>query len=93
MQASWNGKVIAESAGTVVVDGNHYFPAAAVNKDYLVASDTTSNCPWKGIANYRSLTVDGKTNTDAAWYYADPKEAAAEISGHIAFWRGVEISE
>ena len=93
MKASWNGQVIADSTDTVVVDGNHYFPADAVNNDYLVPSDKTSKCPWKGVASYHSLVVDGKTNTDAAWYYPEPKERAAKIAGRIAFWRGVEISE
>lgn len=92
MKASWNGTVIAESDDTIVVEGNHYFPADAVNPDYLIASTKTSICPWKGTANYHSLVVDGKTNPDAAWYYATPKPRAAQIAGRIAFWRGVEIS-
>ncbi len=93
MKASWNGVVIAESDDTVVVEGNHYFPEAAVDRDYLVPSDHTTVCPWKGTANYYSLLVKGETNDNAAWYYADPKDAAREISGRIAFWRGVEVSE
>lgn len=91
MKASWNGAIIAESDDTVVVEGNHYFTAGDVNPDYLVASATTSTCPWKGAANYHSLVVDGQTNADAAWYYAAPKPQAAQIAGRIAFWRGVEI--
>ena len=89
--ATWNGKIIAQSDDTVVVEGNHYFPRASVDASVLVDSSTTSGCPWKGKANYHSLVVDGKTNADAAWYYADPKSAAAEIKDRIAFWKGVEV--
>ena len=93
MKALWNGKVIAESDDTVVVERNHYFPEDAVDKAVLVESDHTSYCPWKGTANYYSLNVDGEVNTDAAWYYAEPKNAAQEIKGRIAFWHGVEVTE
>lgn len=89
--ATWNGTVIAESDRTVIVEGNHYFPPESVNTQYLRQSATTSRCPWKGLANYYSLIVDGKTNEDAAWYYADPSDAAAPIKGHIAFWKGVDV--
>jgi uncharacterized protein (DUF427 family) len=89
--ATWNGTVIAESDKTVVIEGNHYFPADSVNKQYLRPSTTTSRCPWKGLANYYSLSVDGKTNQDAAWYYAEPSDAAAAIRGYIAFWKGVDV--
>jgi uncharacterized protein (DUF427 family) len=89
--ATWNGKVIAESDKTVVVEGNHYFPPESVNRQYLSQSETTSRCPWKGTANYFSLVVDGKTNKDAAWVYAEPSEAAAAIKEHIAFWNGVDV--
>ena len=92
MKASWNGKVIAESDDTVVVENNHYFPLEAVDADVLVDSTHTSFCPWKGTASYYSLRVDGQTNDNAAWYYAEPKEAAAEIKGRVAFWRGVEVT-
>jgi uncharacterized protein (DUF427 family) len=91
MKAVWNGAVIAESENTVVVEGNHYFPLDSVKADYLVKSTKTSVCPWKGTANYYSLNVNGQTNPDAAWYYADPKPAAAEIKGRVAFWRGVQV--
>lgn len=91
MKALWNGVVIAESDNTVVVEGNHYFPLDSVKADYLVTSAKTSVCPWKGTANYYSLSVNGQTNADAAWYYADPKSAAAEIKGRVAFWRGVQV--
>jgi uncharacterized protein (DUF427 family) len=90
--ATWNGAVIAESDKTVIVEGNHYFPPDSVNRQYLRPSTTTSRCPWKGQANYYSLIVDGKTNEDAAWYYAEPYDAAAEIKGRIAFWRGVDVA-
>lgn len=89
--ATWNGAVIAESDKTVVVEGKRYFPPDAVNKQYLRPSTATSRCPWKGLANYYSIVVDGKTNEDAAWYYAEPSMAAAEIKGHIAFWKGVDV--
>lgn len=89
--ACWNGIIIAQSDDTAVVEGNHYFPRDSVNADYLQGSDTTSVCGWKGTARYHSIVVDGKTNTDAAWYYPEPKSAAAEITDRIAFWKGVEV--
>ena len=92
VSARWNGTVIAQSDDTVVVEGNHYFPRDAVNVDFLQGSDKTSVCGWKGTAYYHSLIVDGKTNTDAAWYYPEPKDAAREITDRIAFWKGVEVS-
>lgn len=91
VKAVWNGAVIAESDETVVVEGNHYFPRAAVNAAYLAPSSTQTRCPWKGLASYHSLVVDGATNPDAAWYYPEPFEAAAEIRDRIAFWKGVEV--
>lgn len=91
-QAKWNGTVVAESDDTVVVEGNHYFPHDAVKADMLTTSDHTSFCPWKGTASYHSLVVDGETNKDAAWYYSEPKDAAAEIKDRIAFWKGVEVT-
>ena len=92
MKASWNGHVVAESDDIVKVEGNAYFPIDSVNKAYLRESDTTSVCPWKGTASYYSLSVDGKENTDAAWFYREPKDAAAEIKGRVAFWKGVSVS-
>jgi uncharacterized protein (DUF427 family) len=92
MKAVWNGAIIAESDDTIVVEGNHYFPADSVNKEYLTPSSTHTTCPWKGVASYHHLVVDGNTNKDAAWYYPEPKPAAKEIAGRIAFWRGVEVS-
>lgn len=92
VKAIWNGSVIAEADDTVVVEGNHYFPRAAVKAEYLKPSDTTTVCPWKGTAQYHTLSVDGQENRDAAWYYAEPKPAAAEIRDRIAFWKGVKVS-
>lgn len=91
MKAIWNNQVIAESHDTVIVEGNHYFPADAVKKEFLKPSDTHTTCPWKGLASYYSLRVDGKTNEDAAWYYPEPKEAAKEIKNRVAFWKGVQV--
>ena len=93
MKASWNGAVVAESDATRVIEGNHYFPPESVNREYFKDSKMTSNCPWKGEATYYTLEVDGAKNEDAAWYYRTPKEAAAEIKGYVAFWRGVEVTE
>lgn len=90
--ASWHGTVIADSNDTVVVEGNQYFPRASVREDVLRPSDTHSTCPWKGEASYYSLEVDGAVNPDAAWYYPAPKPAAEEITDHLAFWKGVEVS-
>jgi uncharacterized protein (DUF427 family) len=93
MKAIWNNAVIAESDDTVVVEGNHYFPSAAVGKQYLQPSPTHTHCPWKGEASYYDVVVNGETNKDAAWYYPAPKEAAAEIKDRVAFWRGVKVHE
>ena len=93
MKAIWNATVFAESDDTVVVEGNHYFPQAAVKQEYLQASEHTSLCSWKGTANYYSINAGGKLNPDAAWYYAEPKAAASQIKGRIAFWRGVQMVE
>ncbi len=92
MKAVWNNTVIADSADTVVVEGNHYFPAASVRSGFLQPSSTTTVCGWKGTANYWTLNVNGSINPDAAWYYAEPKDAAKEIRGRIAFWKGVQIT-
>ncbi len=92
VKAVWNGETIAESDDTVVVEGNHYFPRNSVRAEALQPSATTSMCPWKGIASYHSVSAGGAVNRDAAWYYADPKPAAAEIRDRIAFWKGVTVS-
>ncbi len=89
--ATWNDTVIATSDDTVVVENNHYFPLDAVVPGVLTPSPTTSVCPWKGMANYYSVTAGGKTNADAAWYYGAPKPAAAEIKDRVAFWKGVRV--
>ena len=91
MQAVLNGTVIAESDKTVVVEGNHYFPAEDVNADYLQPSETHTTCPWKGIASYYTVAVPGTTSEDAAWYYPTPSPAAQEITDRVAFWRGVTV--
>jgi uncharacterized protein (DUF427 family) len=91
MKATWNNEVIADSDNTVVVEGNHYFPSGSVNKDHLQPSSTHTVCPWKGEASYYNVVVNGETNKDAAWYYPEPKDAAAEIKNCIAFWRGVKV--
>lgn len=92
MKAEWNGVVVAESDDTVVVEGNHYFPASALKREYVVGSNHHTMCSWKGEASYYSLLVDGDLNPDAVWYYAEPKEAAAEIKDCVAFWKGVKVS-
>ncbi|HLZ49151.1 MAG TPA: DUF427 domain-containing protein [Candidatus Acidoferrum sp.] len=90
-KATWGGKIIAESNETVVVEGNEYFPPGAVTAQYLKSSSQTSICPWKGTAHYFHIEVDGMKNENAAWYYPEPKPAAAEIKGRIAFWKGVQV--
>jgi uncharacterized protein (DUF427 family) len=91
MKAEWHGTVIAESPDTVVVEGNHYFPLASVNAALLQPSSHTSVCSWKGMANYYSLKVGDAINENAAWYYAEPKDAAHQIKGRVAFWKGVKV--
>lgn len=91
MKAIWNNQVIAESDQTVVVEGNHYFPLESVKADVLKPSNTKSTCPWKGVASYYSLEVGGKENVDAAWFYPEPKDAAKNITGRVAFWKGVRV--
>ncbi len=93
MKAIWNKRVIAESDDTVIVEGNHYFPADSVRHEFLKNSDTHTTCPWKGRASYYSLQVDDNKNEDAAWYYPEPKESAKEIKNRVAFWKGVEIKK
>jgi len=90
-KAIWNGAVLAESDKTVVVEGNHYFPPDAIKSEFFKSSDMHTTCPWKGLASYYNVEVDGKTNNAAAWYYPTPKDAAKEITGYIAFWKGVKV--
>jgi uncharacterized protein (DUF427 family) len=91
IQATWNGAVVAQSDHTIVVEGNHYFPADSVRREFLQESPTYTHCFWKGKANYFHVVVDGKTNPDAAWYYPSPARAASRIAGHVAFWHGVRV--
>jgi uncharacterized protein (DUF427 family) len=93
MKAIWNNTTIAESKDTVIVENNHYFPPDSVKKEFLQTSATHTTCPWKGLASYYSLEVNGKVNKDAAWYYPAPKDAASNIKDHIAFWKGVTITD
>lgn len=92
-RAIWNNTVIAESEKTVVIEGNHYFPEETIKKEYFKDSDTHTTCPWKGIASYYSLEVDGQINKDAAWYYPKTSELAKSIEGKVAFWKGVQVVE
>ncbi|GAB1422130.1 DUF427 domain-containing protein [Anaerolineales bacterium] len=92
-RAIWNGQVLAESDKTQVVEGNHYFPPETINKEYFEDSSTHTTCPWKGEASYYTIKVDGQENKDAAWYYPAAKDAAKQIEGYVAFWRGVNVVE
>jgi len=91
--ATWNGAVLAQSDETIVVEGNHYFPPDSIERDHFEPIDRTSVCPWKGTASYYDVVVDGARNAGAAWYYPQPKDAAAEIKDHMAFWKGVEVTD
>jgi len=91
MKAIWNDATLAESDATVVVEGNYYFPENSVKKEFFRQSDTHTTCPWKGLASYYDVVVNGKVNKDAAWYYPEPKEAAKEIKGRVAFWKGIQV--
>ena len=91
VKAVWNGKVLAKSDRTIVIEGNHYFPPETIRTEFFQESSTHTICPWKGTASYYDIRVEGLTNKDAAWYYPQPKDAAKEIEGYIAFWRGVRI--
>jgi len=90
-KATWNGAILAESDRCEVVEGNQYFPPDAINRDYFKESATHTVCPWKGTASYYDVVVNGQTNTDAAWYYPSPKDAAQQIKNYVAFWRGVKV--
>ena len=91
MKAIWNNTVVAQSDDTVVVEGNHYFPADALKGEYTLTSNTKTMCSWKGQASYLTLFVNGDANPDAVWFYPEPKEAAAQIKGRVAFWKGVQV--
>jgi uncharacterized protein (DUF427 family) len=93
MKAIWNNEILAESDETIVVEGNHYFPADSINTEFFQPSETHTVCPWKGTASYYDVVVGGETNGDAAWFYPEPKDAAKEIKNRVAFWKGVQVTE
>ena len=93
MKAIWNNQVLAESDDTVNIEGNHYFPASSVNMEFFKSSESQTFCPWKGTASYYTIEVSGEENKDAAWYYPQAKDAAKVIENHVAFWKGVEVTE
>ncbi len=90
-KAIWKGATLAQSDSTVMVEGNHYFPPDSINRDYFLESESHTVCPWKGIASYYTIKVDGNENCDAAWFYPDPSQAAKNIKNYVAFWRGVQV--
>ena len=92
MKAIWNGAILAESDRTVVVEGNHYFPSDSIKSGHFRKSETHTTCPWKGEASYYDIVVNGEVNKDAAWHYPDPSEAAKQIKDHVAFWKGVQVT-
>ena len=92
-KATWNGATLAESDKCIAVEGNQYFPPDAVNRECLKQSGTRTTCPWKGLASYYTVVVNGKENTDAAWYYPEPKDAAGQIKDYVAFWHGVKVEQ
>jgi uncharacterized protein (DUF427 family) len=93
MKAIWNSTIIAESNDTVIVENNHYFPISSLRREYVIDSDYHSTCPWKGLASYYSVVVDGQINENAAWYYPQPKAGAEAVTNRVAFWKGVQIVE
>ncbi len=90
-KAIWNGAILAQSDDTTIVEGNHYFPSDSLNKQYFQENSHATTCPWKGVASYYDIEVEGQVNRNAAWYYAQPSAAAAQIKGYVAFWRGVKV--
>ena len=90
MKAIWNNTILAESNQTIVIEGNHYFPPDTIKKEFFKKSDTKTTCGWKGVANYFSVTVNGNTNKDCAWYYPEPRSAAENIKNYVAFWKGIK---
>jgi len=93
MKAIWQDVIIAESNDTILIEGNHYFPFDSINQDFLIESTHTSTCGWKGLANYYTVTANGKNNENAAWIYKNPTIAAAEIKNYVAFWKGITVTE
>ena len=92
-KAVWNGQVVAESDKTVVVEGNHYFPPDSINLEFRRDSEEHTRCPWKGVASYYDVVVDGEVSRGGAWFYPDPSRAAKKIKDHVAFWRGVRVEQ
>jgi len=92
MKAIWKGQVIAESDDTIVIEGNHYFPPNDIKKEFFVNSEAHTSCPWKGLASYYTIKVNGNENPDAAWYYPEASDLAKQIEGYVAFWKGVKIT-
>ena len=93
MKAIWNNSIVAESDDTVVVENNHYFPPESIKKEYFKKSTTHTTCPWKGVASYYTLEIEGKKNVDAAWFYPEVSELAKGIKGRVAFWKGVRVEK
>lgn len=93
MKAIWNGKTIAESEETIVIENNHYFPPSSINKTFFTPSNKHTSCPWKGEASYYNIDVNGDENKEAAWFYPQPKDAAKEIKDYVAFWKGVKVEK
>ncbi len=93
MKAIWNNTIIAESNDTVIVENNHYFPISSLRREYVIDSDYKTTCPWKGLASYYAVVVDGQINENAAWYYPQPKAGAEAVTNRVAFWKGVQIVE
>lgn len=100
MKAVWNGAVIAEAdkVNLIRIEGNWYFPKSAIKSEFFESSDTHTTCPWKGLASYYNVVVEGESNSDAAWYYPEPKDGSVERVGkdfanYVAFWHGVEVTD
>jgi uncharacterized protein (DUF427 family) len=91
MKAMWRDRILAESNDTIVIEGNHYFPPESIKREYFQESSTHTTCPWKGLASYCDVVINGQVNKDAAWYYPEPKEAAKQIQNRVAFWKGVQV--
>ena len=93
MKAIWKNTILAESNETIVIEGNHYFPSESIKKEHFRESNTHTTCPWKGESSYYDIIVDQEVNSDSAWYYPEPKEAAKQIKDYVAFWKGVVVTE
>lgn len=93
MKAIWNNKIIAQSNDTIIIEGNHYFPAGSIAKEYFSATETHTTCPLKGVASYYKVNVDGNENVDGAWYYPNPKSGYEKIQNYVAFWKGIIVEQ